>query len=519
MTPTYDRDYIYIRDRPILHTTARRDWVCGTCESPLKGIWQDSLMITVCARDASHPVDGFIHQSALERRVHRELMFGHALAEKERRTMSRLKDRDREDAPGVPLRLRLGRVGKIRQGVMAKNKDGRDYPLATPYFIIEPATTIKEDKYRILSEVRAAIDALVPGQDLEKPTVLPIIFLINDDAMIAPESYKLRRGKKGTVWCAGNGETILWKLDDQFRVEVSQGVHVKTGEILRCPGGDRDHERHPWCEECNGEFELNFAIQGYDRSGVWLLRTKSMNFRDQFWPQLAIARGFVQRGVVPTLADVPFLLRRQKESITAPVGANKGLSTVEMPITSIEIEPGFLKWARGRQQRMVQALQAGEVLALSSGEEGWPEDEEDGYIDGEVDVLPETMEEANKPADEPAPPQPKPEPKKPAPRASKLAPSPREAAPRRGAQAKEKQDQPVDEKAPPPPTNPETLKTSINWVTSGKYDTVGDVLKALRRIFSNNKYTWPVNEPEAYPELLTLLVQDHQASEDAKKDK
>jgi hypothetical protein len=76
MKATSDRDYIVIKDKPYLHTTVQRDWVCGTCGSALKGTWNDEAphWRTVCANDASHDPDSFVHKSTWEYLEHRHMM-------------------------------------------------------------------------------------------------------------------------------------------------------------------------------------------------------------------------------------------------------------------------------------------------------------------------------------------------------------------------------------------------------------------------------------------------------------
>lgn len=67
---SYDpsRDYVQIKDRTVLHSTARRNWVCGTCGGKLTTRfckaaphWQ-----TVCIADPDHDPDAFIHGSTWE---------------------------------------------------------------------------------------------------------------------------------------------------------------------------------------------------------------------------------------------------------------------------------------------------------------------------------------------------------------------------------------------------------------------------------------------------------------------
>ena len=71
-----DRDCVTVKGKRILHATARRDWVCGTCGSALATTWHEEAphWRTLCARDASHEPDGFVHKSTWEYREHRRMM-------------------------------------------------------------------------------------------------------------------------------------------------------------------------------------------------------------------------------------------------------------------------------------------------------------------------------------------------------------------------------------------------------------------------------------------------------------
>ena len=276
-----------------------------------------------------------------------------------------LKDRDSD---GMPKRIRLGRIGRIRQG---KKVDGR--PIDLPYFIIDPTTDSEEEKVQILQDVRQALEHNAPPQDLDQPTVLPIRFLADVDEIIGSESYKKRMGKQGMVWCAGDGEFIQWKMDDNFRVEIAGGEPVKGGAPVLCPGGSTEH-RHPWCDGCAPELELNFCISGYERTGIWMLRTKSMNFRDQLRTQLQMVRGLASIGIISGLAGTPFLLRRKVEQITIP-GKDGKLLAAQKPITSIEIEPNWFQDVARQSQRMY--IQAPEIIAQIEAPYGDDDDYEE----------------------------------------------------------------------------------------------------------------------------------------------
>ena len=369
-----DRDYVYIRNRPIPHNKAARDWRCGICESRLVTKYGKNGWETVCAKDPSHSPDSFITAASLDKKVTRETFLGEQLKQLEREgKVMALKDRD---IGGMPKRIRLGRIGRIRQG---KKVDGK--PVDLPYFIIDPLTESESEKAQILEDVRQALAENAPPQDLDKPTVLPIRFLADLDEIIGAESYKKRVGKKGMVWCAGDGEYIQWKMDDTFHVEIADGKPVKGGAPVPCPGGS-DQNRHPWCDGCAPELELNFCISGYERTGVWMLRTKSMNFRDQFRTQLQMVRGLAANGIISGLAGTPFLLRRKVEQITVP-GKDGQLLSAQKPITSIEIDPEWLQAMSRRSQRMY--IQAPEAVHQIEA----PYEDDDDYVEEATEGEPE----------------------------------------------------------------------------------------------------------------------------------
>ena len=72
---TQERDTITLNGKAILHSTARRDWVCGTCGGALATRWfdEDPTWRTICTGDASHDPDRFVHQSTWAYLKHRRL--------------------------------------------------------------------------------------------------------------------------------------------------------------------------------------------------------------------------------------------------------------------------------------------------------------------------------------------------------------------------------------------------------------------------------------------------------------
>ena len=65
MEDKQDRDYVQIKDRVILHSTARHDWVCGICGGPLTTQFFEDVpnWRTVCTSDPAHDQDTFVHGS------------------------------------------------------------------------------------------------------------------------------------------------------------------------------------------------------------------------------------------------------------------------------------------------------------------------------------------------------------------------------------------------------------------------------------------------------------------------
>ena len=68
MSYDLDRDYIHIKDRRVLHSTARRDWVCGICGGKLTTQFYEDAPTwrTTCMTDASHDPDEFVRATTWE---------------------------------------------------------------------------------------------------------------------------------------------------------------------------------------------------------------------------------------------------------------------------------------------------------------------------------------------------------------------------------------------------------------------------------------------------------------------
>lgn len=75
MVTTNDRDFFSVRGMAVRHSTARRDWVCGECGSPLTTRWFMDCpnWRTVCTNDPGHDPDQFVHKQSWAYMEHRRL--------------------------------------------------------------------------------------------------------------------------------------------------------------------------------------------------------------------------------------------------------------------------------------------------------------------------------------------------------------------------------------------------------------------------------------------------------------
>ena len=71
------RDFVSVRGQAIRHTTATRDWVCGTCGGRLVTRWFEDAphWRTLCFTAPEHSQDKFVHKQSwayIEHRRHME---------------------------------------------------------------------------------------------------------------------------------------------------------------------------------------------------------------------------------------------------------------------------------------------------------------------------------------------------------------------------------------------------------------------------------------------------------------
>ena len=106
-------------------------------------------------------------------------------------------------------RHRAQRLGRVRLGVKKiSSKTGKEYPVATPYFVLDDAPALKE----FYSET---------------PVALNIEFLWDNIEFTFP--HYMRRYTASGLRCLGDGDLVLYHVNADGDVDVRDGNAVHPG--------------------------------------------------------------------------------------------------------------------------------------------------------------------------------------------------------------------------------------------------------------------------------------------------
>jgi len=252
-------------------------------------------------------------------------------------------------------RHRVHRLGTIRLGHKEKRtrKDGTEYemPVADPFFVLP--------------------DELIPLLGAE-PTTIAIYFLSDNLEITFP--HYMRRYKASGLRCLGDGDEILYRVNDGGVVDVSDYSAVTPDRKVVMEGNVV--ERVPCLgDQCpyylNGECKptgfLRFMIAKWPRLGYWRLICKQRAVIE-IKTQLQLALDMFGR-----LRNIPFLLHRGEE-VPIPVMTDKGMRDMPVRTQWIEIEPGWfgqnlLEAANMRKEaKQLRAAEAEENIRALYGE-------------------------------------------------------------------------------------------------------------------------------------------------------
>ena len=220
----------------------------------------------------------------------------------------------------------MPRLGKIRLGDQSGTNNA---PKNLPYFVVP-------------EEVAAVYG--------ENPTELPIVFLSDDEEVIASSYYRAYNASNGLV-CKGDGfnanamldAAVLHRkggvIDQPLDINVwahgaTRGDNVPaTKDVVRqeidCWGSGYDD--HPPCpmyalKKCAVRSFFQFAIYGVPGLGVYQMDTGSQINVGRMLGTLAMARS-----VLGGISGVPMILSREKTDV-APTGTKHGVYTVNLRI-------------------------------------------------------------------------------------------------------------------------------------------------------------------------------------------
>lgn len=189
---------------------------------------------------------------------------------------------------GVSQKRRMPRLGKIRLGIKVKNQ-GADpakcecrgigcfrctHPAETPYFVCPPEV-IK-----------------VYGQ---KPTVLDIMFPVNNRAVVFPQALKYYGSSRG-LKCIGNGESAVRFSDDK-----------KSQEEIECPCELLEQKK------CSKKGTLQFLLPKISLAGVYQIDLGSFNSIVDCNSGIDYIAAFIEAalGIKGRFAWIPALLKRE----------------------------------------------------------------------------------------------------------------------------------------------------------------------------------------------------------------
>jgi hypothetical protein len=196
---------------------------------------------------------------------------------------------------GVSEIRRFPRAGKIHLGDKAiSEKTGKEYPKALDYF-------------KWPEEYEETLTSLFG----EKCREFPIMFLVEDQEMVAPQYYK-RYGSGSGLICRGDGETAVMRNDEGELVEID------------CPGQDC-----PWYEKkhCRHVMNLQFVIPQLVSEGIFQIDTSSyhsiVNFNSSWHFVKALTGG--------RIAMVPLVLRIIPKEVN-PDGKKKVVYVLELKL-------------------------------------------------------------------------------------------------------------------------------------------------------------------------------------------
>ena len=390
MPAVQTRDSVLIAGRPVLHSTAQRDFVCR-CGSRLRTVCIDGAWQTVCAANPAHPPSGFMPGAVFER----------------------IRSREVERAPDVLAHLPAGLRSSIAKGANMPIKNLTNQPVSFPEIGRLHKGAKKTDPKR-------------PGADL---TYFRMANISDQDDVEA--AFAAVYGSEPRIINVLLAFPTVDENWDAWQEEYVAGglVHRCDGETMvrwRKPNGDYSNEPQP-CPYASGkqrtrerpgcvpEGRLRIIIPELKRLAYVTVSTHSKNDIAHLDSQLRALAGDAPRD----LRGIPLILYRRPYNISTPetypkdhpqAGQRTGRRVRRVKwLLSIEAAPTWTALLFDAQQRAALpgaggrlALPSGDVIDGATGEIIAPEEELLG------EWLDEEEGDEERPAQEAQPPSPKP---------------------------------------------------------------------------------------------------------------
>lgn len=201
---------------------------------------------------------------------------------------------------GISDKIRFQRGGKIRLGEKVAAYNGKRRPSKTEYMIFAPDDP---DYIGALHEKYG-----------DRPKVLPIAFVSDDEEEVFPHYYKLYSKGSGLL-CKGDGEVA-------HRVQEGSVDYEETA----CPGPENCKyalSKGNGKSACGRHASLQFRLRNEDSLFVWQINTTSIN-------SILNVNGAIKmiRQLCGQIAGVPLLLRLVPREIIIPDTKKKSLAYV-----------------------------------------------------------------------------------------------------------------------------------------------------------------------------------------------
>lgn len=204
---------------------------------------------------------------------------------------------------GISDIKRAPRLGKIRLGIKAPNKDGKgEHPVAVDYFVIPES-----------------LKAFIPD---EKPRILEVMFLIEDEEVFAQQWYRKYSLTRGLI-CRGDGRSCFRTIDTATGAFPEKDTKKTKKVDGACQGRECPEYQMGNCREV---MNLQFSLPNVPGLGIWQIDTGSINSIININSAIKFIKQVYRR-----ISFIPLLLSIQPQEVISPAdGKKKTVSVLQL---------------------------------------------------------------------------------------------------------------------------------------------------------------------------------------------